>query len=59
MVVCICNALNEEKIKTAFENGCANCNEVMAKYECQFKCKKCIPSMHEIKKISKKNQNKI
>ena len=56
MYVCLCNALNDTKIREALEDGCSNCKEVMQYHGCDFECKRCIPTIHDIKKAHKENQ---
>lgn len=52
MVVCVCNNLNEEKIKNQVEKGNRKIKEIYSELNCQEVCGKCVP---EIKKILETN----
>lgn len=48
MIVCICNNINESKVKDAVQSGSKTCCEVMKFYDCESCCGKCNKELREI-----------
>jgi bacterioferritin-associated ferredoxin len=48
MYVCICNALNDKKVKQALHHGATTPGSVFRHFECQVQCGKCVPTMREM-----------
>ena len=56
MVVCVCNNINDEKIKDQVKKGSKNIKEIYDELQCGDRCGKCVP---EIKKILRSNNHDI
>ncbi|MEO0881087.1 MAG: (2Fe-2S)-binding protein [Pseudomonadota bacterium] len=41
MIICICNNINERKIRAAVDSGARSPKDVMQKNGCDFNCGKC------------------
>ena len=48
MYVCICNALNEKKVKQALAQGATTPASVFRFCDSQVQCGKCVPTMREM-----------
>jgi len=46
MIVCVCNSLNEKKVKSAIQSGADTPARVHAKHGTKVCCGMCIPNIH-------------
>ena len=53
MIVCVCNNINEKKVKKAIKKGCGSPKELMTFYKTSFKCSACCKYLCEyIKEVN-------
>lgn len=48
MIVCICNHVNDGKVKEVLEEGCQGVDQVCHKLGMEFKCGKCESALHHL-----------
>lgn len=48
MYVCICNALNERRVRSALESGARTVSALYSQNGCRPQCGKCVPVMCRI-----------
>lgn len=48
MYVCLCNGLNERRVREAVANGAASVAKVYKHHGCAPRCGKCLPVVREI-----------
>lgn len=48
MYVCICHALNDKKVKAAFDQGATTPASVFRHHNCQVQCGKCVSTMRSM-----------
>jgi bacterioferritin-associated ferredoxin len=53
MVVCICNAIREQDVRSAARDGSANPRCAYRKLGCQVRCGQCLPFAREIIKAER------
>ncbi|MEM6683900.1 MAG: (2Fe-2S)-binding protein [Pseudomonadota bacterium] len=46
MIICVCNSLNEKKIKSAIQDGAHTPSRVHAKNGAKVCCGMCVPDIH-------------
>jgi len=62
MIVCICNELNQEKIKETIENHCSSnidAYDIHNVLECNVGCGKCLPTIINLIEETKEKQNNV
>lgn len=61
MIVCVCNELNQEKIKETIENHCnreLNAYDLHDVLECNIGCGKCLPTIISLIEETTKKEKK-
>ncbi|PWC85815.1 (2Fe-2S)-binding protein [Azospirillum sp. TSH100] len=48
MYICICHALNDKKVKAAFDQGATTPASVFRHHNCQVQCGKCVSTMRSM-----------
>lgn len=48
MYVCICNALNENKVRAALDGGATKVGQIYRHHGCAPRCGKCVPTMRQL-----------
>jgi bacterioferritin-associated ferredoxin len=48
MIVCVCNAIREEELRTHARQGACSVGSAYARHGCKVKCGSCLPFAREI-----------
>ena len=43
MIVCVCNAIREDKVRSAARTGACSVGQAYARHGCKVKCGSCLP----------------